>query len=258
MKRRKLFEGPAEFHEKYEGNVSPGTLKFSKSKQTQQVQKRKLFSFQKKTADKVKEHVEKGIDQRRKAAAIETTVPAAEFATSATNDSAFDLLTQQTGEKEQSFAIEDILFSEGPDEPDPSVWKSLGAVELNEEKVISVGLDTIYEISPQVSPFGSVNLLFDEALRPPGDTTFIKSVCFKYSKYKEDLILSIYCLTNKGCQRDRQMPFMFEFLTPLKEPASFSQFNKKLHGFFQLKPAQSSLKESLKIFWGASRHKMAY
>ena len=126
----------------------PGTLKFSKSKQTQQVQKRKLFSFHKKTADKVKEHVEKGIDQRRKAAAIETTVPAAEFATSATNDSAFDLLTQQTGEKEESFAIEDILFSEGPDEPDPSVWKSLGAVELNEEKVISVGLYTIYEISP--------------------------------------------------------------------------------------------------------------
>ena len=46
------------------------------------------------------------------------------------------------------------------------------------------------------------------------------------------------------------MPFIFEFLTPLKEPASFSQLNKKLHGFFQLKPTQSSLKESLKIFLG--------
>ena len=44
------------------------------------------------------------------------------------------------------------------------------------------------------------------------------------------------------------MSFIFEFVTPLKEPASFSQSNKKLHGFFQLKPAQSSLKESLKFF----------
>ena len=204
----------------------------------------------------VKSTLNKHIEERRLASNIDLDMPVSQFETGDDVDPNFNILSQQITQDEEPAEIENLLFSESNVTPNFEIWDSLQSLTLNENQCTEVELipmNRFFEIPKSGSAFGTVNMLFD-LIRPEGDKTKILKLAFKYGKNRSNgvLYLFIMCMTNKSTRRDKNTPFVFEYVIPctLLDPSIKSQ---SIEGFCQIKPKKGCLHDEI-----ASRKKIKF
>ena len=222
---------------------------YSKSKGTRTKQLRRLLNTHKSKTDAVLLELEKKIDEAKKSEEVDVNIPSSQYTTVEEIDQDFELLTKNTPlEKEISNGKgEYLIMATSQHSPDYSCWKTLNVIDQETaDNLDKVPLNLFFDISTSSPVFSLLRMILDMIVSDQDTFTTVEKSCFRYvrEKAKNMIFLFIYVMTNKGVVRNKDVPFMFQYIIPFGSITAYEQ-TIPIEGLYHIIPRRSVFTEDL-------------
>ena len=141
----------------------------------------------------------------------------------------------------------DLIMAASQHKPDFSCWKTLNAISHEAvESIKKVPSNLFFEISTSSPAYSLVRMVLDLIVANEDIYTKVEECCFRYVREgaKNMIFLFIYVMTNKGVVRNKDVPFMFQYILPFGTIESYDQ-TIPLEGLYHIIPRRSKFTEDL-------------
>ena len=229
------------------GKASISSYSKSKSKRSENL--RRLLKTHKPKTDAVLNELENKIEDAKKSEEIDINVPCSQYTTVEEEDQDFQELVKDTPitTKETSIKGKDLIMATSQHVPNFSCWKSLNTISHEiADNIKKVPLNLFFDISTSSPVYSLLRMILDSIVSDEDTFTKVEQCCFRYVKEtaKNMIFVFIYVMTNKGVVRNKDVPFMFQYILPFGSIQSYDQ-TIALEGVYHVIPRKSTFTEDL-------------
>ena len=233
--------------DKDKGKASISSYSKSKTKRSQNL--RRLLKVHKPKTDKVLMQLENKIDDAKRSEEIDINIPCSQYTTVEECDQDFQALTKNTPTDVEVSSVKgkDLIMANSQHIPDFSCWKTLNVVSHETaENLAKVPINLFFDISTSSPVYSIVRMVLDLIVSDEDTFTKVEQCCFRYVREtaKNMIFLFLYVMTNKGVVRNKDMPFMFQYILPFGRIESNDQ-TIPLEAVYQITPRRSIFTEDL-------------
>ena len=220
---------------------------YSKSKGTRTKALRRLLYTYKPRTDAVLLELEKKVEEAKKSEEVDVNIPASQYTTVDEIDQDFQILTKNISFEQENVKGESLIMATSQHSPDYSCWKTLNVIQQGTaENLDKVPLNIFFEISTSSPVYSLIRMVLDSIISHQDTFTTVEKSCFRYVKEKSKnmIFLFIYVMTNKGVVRNKDMPFLFQYVIPFGSITSYYQ-TISIEGLYHIVPRRSVFTEDL-------------